>query len=53
MTTYMTLETALRIVENSFLVSAIALLAASYIGLSIIDTLEKSHGHFPKPKWFS
>ncbi|MGB3203507.1 MAG: hypothetical protein WBB28_00810 [Crinalium sp.] len=52
MTTYMTLETALRIVENSFLVSAIALIAVSYIGLAIIDTLEKSQEH-PKPKWFS
>ena len=53
MTTYMTLETALRIVENSFLVSAIALIAVSYIGLAIIETLEKSQGHSPKAKWFS
>ncbi|MBD1925305.1 hypothetical protein H6F74_03250 [Trichocoleus sp. FACHB-90] len=47
MTTYITFETALRIIENAYLVSAGLLLAASYIGLTAIEKIEKSDDNFP------
>ncbi|HEY9873172.1 MAG TPA: hypothetical protein V6D12_07035 [Candidatus Obscuribacterales bacterium] len=53
MTTYITLETALRMLANTYLASVILLLAASYIGFAVIETMENGDDHSPKPKWFS
>jgi hypothetical protein len=48
MTSYITLETALRMLSNTYLVSVVLIMAASYFGLAVIETMEKSADHFPK-----
>ncbi len=40
MTTYIPFETALRMLASSYLVSVILLLAVSYIGWVLIETIE-------------
>lgn len=47
MTTYITFETALRMLENAYLASVIFLLAASYLGLIAIDKIEKASDNTP------
>lgn len=47
MTTYITFETALRMLENAYLASVILLLAASYLGLIAIDKIEKASDNTP------
>ncbi|MDH6056222.1 hypothetical protein [Umezakia ovalisporum] len=42
MTTYMFFEDALRMFANAYLLSAIMLIAASGIGLAVIETIEKT-----------
>jgi hypothetical protein len=42
MTTYIFLDDALRMLTNAYLVSAILLIAASGIGLAVIETIEKA-----------
>jgi hypothetical protein len=52
MTTYISLDAALKILENAYLVSAFVLLAGSYIGLAAIAKSENSDDSSPLPKWF-
>ncbi|MBD2742950.1 hypothetical protein [Coleofasciculus sp. FACHB-1120] len=47
MTTYITFETALRMLENAYLASTIFLLAASYLGLVAINKIEKASDNVP------
>jgi hypothetical protein len=42
MNTYIFFDEALHILVNAYLVSAILLIAASGIGLAVIETIEKS-----------
>ncbi|HYW21016.1 hypothetical protein [Nodularia sphaerocarpa] len=42
MTTYMFFEDALRMFTNMYLLSAVMLIAASGIGLAVIETIEKT-----------
>jgi hypothetical protein len=46
MVAYISLETALRIVETAYLVSAIFLLGASYIGWMMMESSEKNRTSF-------
>jgi threonine/homoserine/homoserine lactone efflux protein len=41
MTTYISLATALQILENAFVFSAILLVGVSYLGWAAIETIEK------------
>lgn len=52
MTTYISLDAALRMLENAYLVSAFVLLAGSYIGLAAIAKSEDSDDSSPLAKWF-
>ncbi|AFZ57441.1 hypothetical protein H6G54_26230 [Anabaena cylindrica FACHB-243] len=45
MTTYMFFDDALRMLANAYLISAILLIAASSIGLAVIETIEKTGEH--------
>ncbi|MEA5550046.1 hypothetical protein VB713_03460 [Anabaena cylindrica UHCC 0172] len=45
MTTYMFFDDALRMLTNAYLISAILLIAASSIGLAVIETIEKTGEH--------
>ncbi len=47
MTTYITVETALRMLENAYLASVIFVIAASYLGLVAIDKIEKASDNAP------
>lgn len=42
MTTYIFFDDALRMLTNAFLLSALLLIAASGIGLAVIETIEKT-----------
>ena len=42
MTTYMFFEDALQMFSNMYLLSAVMLIAASGIGLAVIETIEKT-----------
>ncbi|BAY60948.1 MULTISPECIES: hypothetical protein [Nostocales] len=42
MTTYIFFNDALQMLVNAFLISAIVLIAASGIGLAVIETIEKT-----------
>ncbi|MBU7586185.1 MAG: hypothetical protein KAF91_25515 [Nostoc sp. TH1S01] len=42
MTTYMFFDDALRMLTNAYLLSAVLLIAASGIGLAVIETIEKT-----------
>ncbi|UKO96160.1 hypothetical protein [Nostoc sp. UHCC 0870] len=42
MTTYIFFDEALRILTNAYLLSTILLIAASGIGLAVIETIEKT-----------
>jgi hypothetical protein len=42
MTTYVFFDEALRMLVNAYLVSVVLLIAASGIGLAVIDTMEKT-----------
>ncbi len=42
MTTYICFETALRMFVNAYLYSVVLLVAGSYIGLAVIETIEKA-----------
>jgi len=42
MTTYIFFDDALRMFANAYLISAILLIAASGIGLAVIETMEKT-----------
>jgi hypothetical protein len=42
MTTYIFFNDALQMLVNAFLISAIMLIAASGIGLAVIETIEKT-----------
>ncbi|WGV26556.1 hypothetical protein [Halotia branconii] len=42
MTTYVFFEDALRMLTNAYLLSAVLLIAASGIGLAVIETIEKT-----------
>ncbi|MBA2747664.1 MAG: hypothetical protein H0U45_02730 [Tatlockia sp.] len=53
MTTYIFMETALKIVTNAYLVSLVLLIATSYIGLSVIEIIEEGNTHPFKTKWFN
>lgn len=52
MTDYIFFDTAVRMFVNAYLVSAILLIAASAIGLAVIETIEKNENQLPKSKWF-
>ncbi|MBD2294502.1 hypothetical protein H6G06_13700 [Anabaena sphaerica FACHB-251] len=45
MTTYIFFDEALRMLTNAYLISAILLIAASSIGLAVIETIEKTGEH--------
>lgn len=53
MTTYILMETALRILTNAYLVSLVLLIATSYIGLSVIEIIEEGNTNPFKTKWFN
>lgn len=53
MNNYILLETALRIISNGYLVSVIALIAASYLGIMAIEVIEQGDTSPAKTKWFS
>ncbi|WP_191759159.1 MULTISPECIES: hypothetical protein [Nostocaceae] len=42
MTTYIFFDEALRMFANAYLISAVLLIAASGIGLAVIETMEKT-----------
>lgn len=45
MTTYIFFNQAIRMLTNAYLISAILLIAASSIGLAVIETIEKTGEH--------
>ncbi|BAZ33354.1 hypothetical protein NIES4074_58640 [Cylindrospermum sp. NIES-4074] len=45
MTTYIFFDDALRMFANTYLISALLLMAASGIGLAVIETIEKTGEH--------
>lgn len=53
MTTYILMETALRMLTNAYLLSLVLLIATSYIGLSAIEILESGDPKPFKTKWFN
>ncbi|MBW4637791.1 MAG: hypothetical protein KME05_06075 [Gloeocapsa sp. UFS-A4-WI-NPMV-4B04] len=53
MTTYICFETALRMLVNAYLMSVVLLAAGSYLGLTVIETIEKGSEHSPKPRFFT
>ncbi len=53
MTTYILMETALRLLTNAYLLSLVLLIATSYIGLSVIETIEQGNPNLFKTKWFN
>jgi len=53
MTNYILLETALRMITNGYLLSVIVLIAASYLGIMAIETIEQGGTPASKTKWFS
>lgn len=53
MTTYICFETALRMFVNAYLISIVLLIAGSYIGLTVIETMEKGDDHSTTPKFFT
>lgn len=52
MTEYIFFDAAVQMLVNAYLVSTILLLAASAIGLAVIEMIEKTDNHLPKSKWF-
>ena len=54
MTTYISIETALRLLANAYLLSAVLLIAFSYIGLAVLETIEitSDNSNSSLPKWF-
>ncbi len=52
MTTYIFFDDALRMLVNAFLISAVMLIAASGIGLAVIETMEKTGVRQTSPKQF-
>jgi hypothetical protein len=42
MTTYIFFDQALRMLTNAYLISAVLLIAASSIGLAVVETIEKT-----------
>lgn len=53
MTTYIFMETALKVLTNAYLVSSMLLIATSYIGLSVIEIIETGDTPPYKTKWFN
>lgn len=53
MTTYLLMETALRMITNAYLLSIVLLIATSYIGLSVIEIIEQGDTKPFKTKWFN
>jgi hypothetical protein len=45
MTTYIFFDDALRMFTNAYLLSTVLLIAASSIGLAVIETIEKTGEH--------
>ncbi len=45
MTTYIFFDEALRMLTNAYLISVIVLIAASSIGLAVIETIDKIGDH--------
>ncbi|BAZ82271.1 MAG: hypothetical protein ACKO9I_13730 [Sphaerospermopsis kisseleviana] len=45
MTTYIFFDEALRMLTSAYLISAVLLIAASGIGLAVIETIEKTGEH--------
>ncbi|MBE9057996.1 hypothetical protein [Sphaerospermopsis sp. LEGE 08334] len=45
MTTYIFFDEALRMLTSAYLISALLLIAASGIGLAVIETIEKTGEH--------
>ncbi len=52
MTSYISLDTALQMLSNTYMASVLLLLAVSYFGLVAIETMEDPGNPTPKPKWF-
>lgn len=50
MTTYISLEAALQMIENAYLGSVVMLLGFSYIGLAVLERIEKSDNSSSFPK---
>ncbi len=53
MTTYILMETALRMLTNAYLLSLVLLIATSYIGLLVIEMIEEGDPNPFKTKWFN
>ncbi len=53
MTTYILMETALRMLTNAYLLSVVLLIATSYIGLSVIEIIEEGDTNPFKTNWFN
>ncbi|WP_009634574.1 hypothetical protein [Synechocystis sp. PCC 7509] len=53
MNTYILMETALRMLTNAYLLSLVLLIATSYIGLSVIETIEEGDTNPFNTKWFN
>lgn len=53
MTTYLLMETALKMITNAYLLSIVLLIATSYIGLSVIEIVEQGDRNPLKTKWFN
>jgi hypothetical protein len=45
MTTYIFFDEALRMLTNAYLISVVVLIAASSIGLAVIETIDKIGDH--------
>lgn len=45
MTTYIFFDTALQMIVSSYLISTVVLIAASAIGIAVIETMEKASHH--------
>lgn len=52
MTTYIFFDEALRMLVNAFLASVVLLIAASGIGLAVIETIEKTGDRPASPRQF-
>lgn len=45
MTDYIFFDSALQMLVNSYLVSAVSLIAVSGVGLAVVETIEKATNH--------
>jgi hypothetical protein len=53
MSAYISWETAFQILATAYAASAVLLIAISYIGLAVLDTIEATSDRPTLPNWFT